>query len=292
MIVWNECYFLSFIKVSPSLNLLPYMFLFYIHTVSLCALIYHPGAHTVQYMLISSPNPFSLTYKQTAKPTHFIPLTQKQAQCVIKQWVAGAYEYFPREDLPFFFLLMDFHMWSGGEEEGEAWHPVIILTQICQQRSNLELFSFSKTNLDFRGRYALLSAAYSSSLHLHTLSRCTTKIWKKKSTFLYQKHWDIQNKTTETKRLVIRSVDLSFEWAAGPLAMWLQHSFRIRAKPDEWAERHTVFWLPHRKPTTENSANNDLHWNLSRCAGTMRLHSQHTATENTFCLFKMPAVTK
>lgn len=49
------------------------------------------------------------------------------------------------------------------KQGGDSWYPVIILTQMRQQRSSLVLLSFSKTNLDSRGRLALLSAAKVSS---------------------------------------------------------------------------------------------------------------------------------
>ncbi len=66
------------------LNLPTYMFLLYthahIHSHTLCFDV--PPRHT--YMQISSLNPLSLTYKQAAKPTQFIPSTQT-AQYALKQ---------------------------------------------------------------------------------------------------------------------------------------------------------------------------------------------------------------
>lgn len=54
----------------------------YIHTYTLTMCFDVPPRHT--YMLISSSNPSSLTYKQAAKPTQFIPLMQ-MTQYPIKQ---------------------------------------------------------------------------------------------------------------------------------------------------------------------------------------------------------------
>lgn len=144
------------------LPLSTYMFLLCMCTLTLTVLWCTTQAHVhVCWFHFLIPHPW-LTSKMpnlhSLSPRHRLHsmlLNNKKSR---NEWISFQWR-------SFFFLLMDFYRVEG---RGNSWHPVIILTQICQQRSNLVLFSFSKTNLDFRGRYALLSAGSS----LHTAFQC------------------------------------------------------------------------------------------------------------------------